>query len=116
MDRVEGTGLTVPVEVAYSPAAGQVDLTALSLAPGSTVADALRASGVLVRHDLNEPTLRVGIWGREQPLTTVLRARDRVEVYRPLQVDPKEARRLRYRRHREGQGARARPAGAKPTA
>ena len=29
---------------------------------------------------------------------TVLRERDRVEVYRPLQVDPKEARRLRYRK------------------
>jgi len=32
-------------------------------------------------------------------LTDVLRDRDRVEVYRPLKVDPKEARRLRYRQH-----------------
>jgi putative ubiquitin-RnfH superfamily antitoxin RatB of RatAB toxin-antitoxin module len=43
----------------------------------------------------------VGLWGREVPLSTRLRDRDRVELYRPLQVDPKEARRLRYRQQGE---------------
>jgi len=35
-----------------------------------------------------------------KPLEAPLRERDRVEIYRPLQVDPKEARRLRYRKDR----------------
>lgn len=95
----------ISVEVAYGAAPGQLDLTALSLEAGATVADALRVSGVLQRHALSESDLgarlRVGVWGREQPLTTLLRERDRVELYRPLQVDPKEARRLRYKQHRE---------------
>jgi putative ubiquitin-RnfH superfamily antitoxin RatB of RatAB toxin-antitoxin module len=38
------------------------------------------------------------VWCRICPADTLLRARDRVEVYRPLTVDPKEARRLRYRK------------------
>ena len=38
-----------------------------------------------------------GLWGRRQPGSTVLQDGDRVEAYRPLRCDPKEARRLRYR-------------------
>ena len=41
----------------------------------------------------------------------MLRDRDRVEIYRPLTVDPKEARRLRYRRRDPATGARARVSG-----
>jgi putative ubiquitin-RnfH superfamily antitoxin RatB of RatAB toxin-antitoxin module len=90
---------TVRVSVAYSPQARIVDETALTLPAGATLADAIRASGVLVRHpDLDLAQAKVGIWGRVQAPETVLRERDRVEVYRPLQVDPKEARRLRYRK------------------
>ena len=58
----------------------------------------LEQSGVLERHGLNLASLRAGIWGRVQDLQTPLRDRDRVEVYRELQCDPKEARRLRYRK------------------
>jgi uncharacterized protein len=42
--------------------------------------------------------VEAGIWGRKLPLHTLLRERDRVELYRALRVDPKEARRLRYKR------------------
>jgi len=86
------------IEVVYCPAPGRTDLVALQLAPGSTVADALQASGVLARHALTLDAVTVGVWFRAAPLETVLRDRDRVELYRPLTVDPKEARRLRYRR------------------
>jgi putative ubiquitin-RnfH superfamily antitoxin RatB of RatAB toxin-antitoxin module len=41
------------------------------------------------------------VWGRVQPADTPLRDRDRVEVYRPLLVDPKEARRQRYKKQRQ---------------
>lgn len=88
----------VHVEVVYCPATGQVDLTPLQLPVGSTVADALRASGVLTRHGLAAEGLDAGVWFKPVPMDTVLRERDRVELYRPLTVDPKEARRLRYRK------------------
>jgi putative ubiquitin-RnfH superfamily antitoxin RatB of RatAB toxin-antitoxin module len=87
------------VEVVYSPRAGVVDRVMLALPPGATLADALAASGVNERHP-EAASLPAGVWGRVQPADTPLRDGDRVEVYRPLQVDPKEARRLRYKRQK----------------
>jgi uncharacterized protein len=87
----------IDVEVVYCPQPGVVDRVELSLPDGSTLRVALDASGLLVRHGLRAATVTVGVWGRQQALEAVLRSRDRVEIYRPLQCDPKEARRLRYR-------------------
>jgi putative ubiquitin-RnfH superfamily antitoxin RatB of RatAB toxin-antitoxin module len=89
------------VEVAYCPRPGETDLSALALSPGATLADAVRASGVLLRHGLDAGALRLGVWGKPRTADNVLRDHDRVEIYRPLIVDPKEARRQRYQRHRE---------------
>ncbi len=87
------------VSVAYSPRAGEVDEVTVDLPAGSTLIEAIHASGMLQRHPaLDLAQSRRGVWGRAQPDDTVLRERDRVEIYRPLQVDPKEARRLRYRK------------------
>lgn len=95
------------VTVAYSPRAGVVDEVTVRLPDRARLEDALRASGVLERHpDIDLAVQRVGIWGRVQPLDALLRERDRVEIYRPLQVDPKEARRQRYRKHRLKAGAK----------
>ena len=85
------------IEVVYSPCAGEVDRTQLVLQAPVTLAEALVASGLAQRHP-EVRDLPAGIWGRAQDPATPLRDRDRVEVYRPLVVDPKEARRLRYRR------------------
>jgi putative ubiquitin-RnfH superfamily antitoxin RatB of RatAB toxin-antitoxin module len=90
----------VHVEVVYSAGPGHVDLVQLQLAIGASVSDALQASGLLSRYGLQAEHLRVGIWGKVKDGTTVLRERDRIEIYRLLQVDPKEARRLRYRKDR----------------
>jgi putative ubiquitin-RnfH superfamily antitoxin RatB of RatAB toxin-antitoxin module len=86
----------VRVTVVQSPAPRQVREWILELPAGSRVADALRACGVEADGD-------VGVWGRRIALDQPLRDRDRVEVYRPLLVDPKTARRERFRR----QGARS---------
>ncbi len=86
------------VSVAYSPRAGEVDEVSLQLEPGATVADALRASGLQARYPaLALETLPVGIWGVFCERDARLRDRDRVELYRPLRVDPMEARRRRQR-------------------
>ena len=76
----------------------------LRLPQGSSLQEAVDASGLCQRHALDASTLKVGIWGRAQPLQTLLRDQDRVELYRPLLVDPKEARRLRYKRSKKQPG------------
>ena len=100
---------TLQVTVAYSPAAGEIDAVRLQLPPGSTVADAIAASAVLQRHPA-AAGLPVGIWGRKQELSDAVRDADRVEIYRPLQCDPKEARRLRYREKAQKTARKAEPA------
>lgn len=81
----------IEVELAYSPRAGEVLRRTLALPEGATVAQGLALSGWDLPADL-----RVGIWGRLCTPEATLRDRDRVELYRPLAVDPKEARRQRY--------------------
>lgn len=88
------------VEVVYCAAPGQTDMVQLQLAPGALLADALTASGLLQRHSLAAAGLQVGVWGRVLDPASALRDGDRVEIYRPLLVDPKEARRQRYRHQR----------------
>src|ERR1700688_1142766 len=71
------------------------------LPPGSTVAQAIRASGLLERYPaLDLQTCKVGIFGKLQSLDTELKDRDRVELYRPLTVDPKVARQRRVEKIR----------------
>lgn len=85
------------VTVAIALAKATVRELALQLPAGSTLRQALRAAG---QHSGDE--VDAGIWGRACPLDTALRDGDRVELYRPLRVDPKAARRERFRQ----QGAR----------
>ena len=87
----------IRIEVAYGAAPHRIDLTPLQLPAGATVRDALLASGVLPRAGLDLQTAAVGVWGRACGLDQALRERDRVEIYRPLLVDPKQARRQRYK-------------------
>lgn len=90
------------VEVAYSAAPRQVDVVEVSLSAGATILHALRASGLLERHpEIDLAVHRVGIWGRLHALGDPVRDRDRIEVYRGLIVDPKEARRVRYKAQRK---------------
>ena len=86
------------IQVLHSPGPRQVVEHALTLQPGATVADALQASGVALAEGAE-----VGIWGRRALLARALCDGDRVEVARSLRVDPKVARRERFRK----QGSRA---------
>lgn len=101
MASAEGAGAasTIAVEVVYADAPHQVRQFALHLPASSTAADALRASGLAeALGPLGLAGLSISVWGRLCDGQTMLRDRDRVELTRPLQVDPKEARRQRYRR------------------
>ena len=86
------------VTVAFSPAPRKVDLTVVELAEGALLIDAVRAAGLFGRHpQLQESSQRFGVWGANRPLDHPLRDGDRVEAWRPLQVDPMQARRLRQK-------------------
>ena len=86
----------IRVQVCYlSP---QVLLRELTLAEGSTLRDALRASAIEAP-GLDLATCPVGIFGKKKAPDTVLRDGDRVEIYRPLVADPKDARRRRVARN-----------------
>jgi len=98
------------IEVVYAAAPHDVRQVSLRLREGSTLADALRASRLLEGLSAaHADALCPGIWGRAAGLDTPLREGDRVELTRGLLVDPKEARRQRYRRD----GVRGKARGAK---
>jgi len=85
----------INVEVAYATPKQQVILT-VSVLPNATIEEAIQASGILQQFpeiDLNQT--KVGIFGKKASLLTRLSPGDRVELYRSLTIDPKEARRLR---------------------
>jgi putative ubiquitin-RnfH superfamily antitoxin RatB of RatAB toxin-antitoxin module len=87
----------IHVTVVYSPVARDVLEIVLSLAPHSTVLQAIEASGFFEGFPaLALPSTVVGVWGSKASLSQRLRENDRVEIYRPLTVDPQVARRERF--------------------
>jgi uncharacterized protein len=86
---------SIPVEVAYALPDEQVILK-VELAQGSTIEDAINASGILKRyHDIDLTENKVGVFGKLKKLHVALRAGDRVEIYRKLIADPKQVRKQR---------------------
>ena len=73
-------------------------LVQLEVDAGTTIAEAIAASGVLARFpEIDLARNKLGLFGKLKPADTVLRDGDRVEIYRPLQADPMESRRRRAR-------------------
>lgn len=101
----------ITVEVVYGLPQEQV-LLALDVPAGTTAREAARLSGLAARFpglDLDQAPL--GIFGKleKDPEHHVLQAGDRVEIYRPLLIDPKEARRLRAERAKARRTSQVRP-------
>ena len=88
-------GGALDVEVIYSLPTEQA-LLRLRVAAGTTAGQAIELAGLLARYpELETATLHIGIFGKFVAWNTVLKTGDRVEIYRPLIVDPKDARRRR---------------------
>ena len=86
------------VQVVYALAHAR-DIAELALDPGASAQQAVEASGIPARHpELDPKGLQLGIFGKRIRSDRPLRNGDRVEILRPLQTDPKEARRRRARR------------------
>jgi putative ubiquitin-RnfH superfamily antitoxin RatB of RatAB toxin-antitoxin module len=92
----------VQVTVSYATP-GEEFIHPMRVAPGTTIGQAVEASGVLARFpEINLVTQPVGIYGKKKTLETVLRERDRIEIYRPLVADPKDSRRRRAAKKEAG--------------
>jgi putative ubiquitin-RnfH superfamily antitoxin RatB of RatAB toxin-antitoxin module len=86
---------TLKVEVCYALPDKQ-ELIPVSLPAGATLKQAIEASGLLEKHpEIDIGKNKFGIYAKLSKLDTVLRDRDRVEIYRPLIADPKEVRKQR---------------------
>jgi hypothetical protein len=87
------------VEVVYAAAMEQV-IVALEMEAGATAGDAVRRSQLVERFSEIGATPPIGIFGERVAFEHVLEDGDRVEIYRALIADPKEARRRRARARR----------------
>ena len=96
----DGSEKRLRIEVAYALRERQL-LVALDVEEGATVRLAVERSGILQRAPgIDLANARVGIFGKITRLDAPLRNGDRVEIYRPLIADPKQARRDRAGRRR----------------
>jgi uncharacterized protein len=86
------------VEIVYA-VRDTADVVTVQLPAGATVRDAIAASGIADRHPGVELSA-LGVYGKRVSADTRLAEGDRVEIYRPLLLDPKERRRQRARKRR----------------
>ncbi|MGE3920445.1 MAG: RnfH family protein [Gammaproteobacteria bacterium] len=87
--------LKILVEVVYATDSKQV-IKSLLLASQSTVLEAIEQSGLLQTFpEIDLSKVKIGIFSKAVTLQTLLSEGDRVEIYRPLKIDPKQARRAR---------------------
>jgi putative ubiquitin-RnfH superfamily antitoxin RatB of RatAB toxin-antitoxin module len=101
----------IDVEVAYAEHDKQL-IKSISVTNGTTAIQAVQLSGI--REDFpqipDDDEIEIGIFSKKSLTSDVLKAGDRVEIYRPLLIDPKEARRLKAevaeRRKREADQAK----------
>ncbi len=85
----------INIEVIYATEK-YVETIMLSLDYGATISTAIDTSGIIKKHpEIVMSKNKVGIYSKLCDLDTVLKDGDRVEIYRPLKADPKEARRSR---------------------
>ncbi|KAF0206010.1 MAG: hypothetical protein FD173_484 [Gallionellaceae bacterium] len=85
----------IKIEVVYALPHEQT-LLKLDVPPASTIADAVKFSGLLEKYpEIDLAKSKFGLFGKLSKADTVLREKDRIEIYRPLIADPKEVRRKR---------------------
>lgn len=84
----------VKVEVVYAPYGEKPVTVLLAVEPGTPVIDVMHLSGLMKRYP-EISGLPVGIFSKKVSLDTPVQAGDRIELYRPLLIDPKQKRRER---------------------
>lgn len=94
----------ISVQVAFATPRTQVIID-LALKAGASIAEAIIASGICARFpEIDPETLQAGVWGKIRSRDYPLREGDRVEIYRELKADPKDARRSRASAEKKNSG------------
>lgn len=94
-------GEPISVEIVYA-LPNQQTLLKLTLDEECSIDEAIEQSGILAIHpEITLEDFRVGVYGHPAPLTQQIRNGDRIEVYRPLAADPREARRMKLESKRK---------------
>jgi len=89
------TADSIGIEVCYASDAVQF-LRSLQVGVGTTIGQAIALSGIQdAVPGIDLSVMQVGLYAKKKTLDTVLREHDRIEIYRPLIADPKNARRRR---------------------
>ncbi len=95
---------SIKIEVIYALPDEQM-LFNLSVPAGATVIEALRLSGVFEKYpEINLEANKIGLFGKLTKPDTLLREKDRIEIYRPIQADPKQVRKNRAAKNTKGSG------------
>lgn len=88
----------IAVEVAYAKLNEQ-KIIALEVEEGSTIAAVIQQSGILEKFpEINLEKQKVGVFSKARKLSDKVSAGDRIEIYRALTIDPKDARRVKARK------------------
>ena len=89
--------MAICISIVYSAQERSVLEVAMQVEQGTTVRQAIQQSGIAEQiHDSLLQTLELGVWGKKAHSSHVVSEGDRIELYRPLKVDPKVARRERF--------------------
>ncbi len=102
MANIENTSkfISIPIEIMFADQQNQVVLP-LSVPIGCNLEEAIQLSGILVQFPHIDLTKnKVGIFAKLRPLNTVVQSGDRIEIYRPLMIDPKNNRRNRAQKQK----------------
>lgn len=98
---------TIQVEVVYGLAEEQA-LLSVDVSDGSNVKEVILASNIIEQFpEIDLDKVKVGLFGKLTKMDQIVRARDRIEIYRPLIADPKEV-----RKRRAAEGKRLKKGGA----
>ena len=89
--------MALTLSIVYSAQARAVLEISMQVEQGTTAGQAIQQSGIVQQiHDSLLQALELGVWGKKVHSSHVVCEGDRIELYRPLTVDPKVARRERF--------------------
>lgn len=97
------TNTMLSIEVVYASVTAQ-KVIALSVKEGATIQEAIEQSGILSSFpEIDLTQQKVGVFGKRKVLSDIVQDNERIEIYRPLVIDPKEARRAKAKRQKKKQ-------------
>lgn len=94
--------MKINIEVVYASETSQ-KLVQLEIEPGTSITQAIKGCGLMeIYPEINIDNCQVGIFSKKTSLDTILQDQDRIEIYRPLKISPRDARKLRASLTKQG--------------